>query len=405
MMPTIMELMPGVIKALSDGEFHTKKEIDAATISEFGVTESELKEKLKYGASKYKNRVGWALINLKTKGLILKEGLGYKLTETGKKAASDSPAKVTAKYVKSLSKKDDEEEKNNDNAPKSDGGGGGKSDKFPEKETPKEPVIETAEEEKKAEPIKIDVNEFAGIDPECDFMLAINSKLGDVTASKKLWNRYKRLLCGMFRHCANLTVEERESEAALVFARKLELFNPFKVRKAPEIWTFSYMLSGGAKNAVDKIIRHSIREMKENSYSSRIKKVKTASVAAEDIQVKEAKEMAKKSYRINGELNNFDSGIGSPVLTDIMELNPFDFSEKYSPEKEAMKAMSESLEDKETELMSQLTPFQIKILQFKQMGQSIREIADEMSCNVRMINKNLVKAKEVASYIFGVNYC
>jgi len=411
MIPSIMELMPGVLKTLADGELHGKKEIIEATAAEFGVTDSEMKEKLKYGASKYKNRVGWALINLKNKELIRKSGTEYCLTDKGKKAAKDSPAKLTAKYVRSLSSSDNGGESDDDQNGKPENG---------EPVTVEEPVAgesgraaETVNltEGTEEKPVQTDdctvlnPNSYAGIDPECEFMLVIRAKTGDVAAAKKLWGKYKDILVPMFRHCKNLTTEdERVSEAALVFARKLELFKPEKVRKQPKDWTFSYMLVGGAKNEVDKIIKHSIKEGRSNLLAKNTRKSKAAKLAAEkDIQKKEAME-ASVNYGLNVSVSNLDN---SEILvpTKLIELNPSEFNEKYSPEAYVMREMDVSLDERENELMNQLSLLQITILQLRRAGKTVQEIAEEMGCGFTKVRLNIVKAREIASSVFGVNYC
>jgi hypothetical protein len=112
--------MPSVLKILADADPHSKKDIDRIIASEFGVTESEMKEKISCGANKFKNRMGWALINLKNKGLVLKEGKEYRITEIGIRAADTGENRLTAKFLKSLKKSGDD----SDNTPKGAAGGG-----------------------------------------------------------------------------------------------------------------------------------------------------------------------------------------------------------------------------------------------------------------------------------------
>jgi DNA-directed RNA polymerase specialized sigma24 family protein len=378
MIPSIIELMPSVLKILADGELHGKREIDRIAAAEFGVTDSEMKEKISCGANKFKNRMGWALINLKNKGLIKKEGKTYQITDIGAKAASASPVKLTAKFVKSLS--EDAKKKSDDDQPKS-GGGSPVAAEEPATAVAEEPQTEeiTAGESVDAgDPV--DLSMYAGIDPDSDFMLVIKAKIGDKQAAQKLWGKYSKVLVPMFRHCQNLTADEKVSEAALVFARKLELFKPERIGKTPEQWTFSYMLTGGAKNAVDKIIRHSKKEGKFNlDYNA---------------EVCDSDNLDANAY----------SAIAGRSVTAALTSNQFDFVEKYGPEIHAMRAMDTPLEEKESELMSQLSPLQITILQLRRAGKTVQEIADEMGCGFTKVRLSIVKARELASSIFEVNY-
>jgi hypothetical protein len=106
---------------------------------------------------------------------------------------------------------------------------------------------------------------FAGVNPECEFGLAVRAKLGDRLASERLWAKYKPVLVPLFRQCKNLSPDEMVSEAALVMARELELFMPGRIgSSAQEAWTFSSMLTNRAENAVDMIIQRVLSEI--NNY-------------------------------------------------------------------------------------------------------------------------------------------
>jgi DNA-directed RNA polymerase specialized sigma24 family protein len=88
-----------------------------------------------------------------------------------------------------------------------------------------------------------------------------------------------------------------------------------------------------------------------------------------------------------------------------MKANPFEYEEKYNPEIYAMRAIGTPLEDKEQELMDSLTPLQKTILQLRQAGKTVQEIADEMGCGFTKVRLCIVKARELASSIFEVRYC
>lgn len=210
-----------------------------------------------------------------------------------------------------------------------------------------------------------------------EFMLAVRAKIGDKAAFKKLWEKYRSMMVGMFRFCKNLSIDEQVSEAALVFIRKLELFNPEKIGKiSPEDWSFSYMLTGGVKNARDKIIRNSKKDAKNCVFGFR-------------------EEFRDESDPL------YDAGNAFPIALDI---NRYEYGEKYAPEIHALRASDVSLEDKQKALMEKLSPLQISILQLRQAGKTIKEIADEMGCGFTKVRMNIVKAREVASLVFGVQY-
>jgi hypothetical protein len=384
MIPSIVELMPYILKILADGEPHGKKEIDKTVAVEFGVTEPEMKEKISCGVNKFKNRTGWALINLKNKGLITKEGREYRITETGTRAVDASPKRLTVKFVKSLNKSGDD---GFGDTPK-----GGAGNEPPQVEPPSaapdqadEPPSEDAEApnaevesaETEAAP-SVDLNLYAGIDPESEFMQAVRAKIGDKAAFKKLWGKYRPVMSGMFRFCKNLTADERVSEAALVFVSKLEMFNPEKIGKiSQEDWSFSYMLTGGVKNARDKIIRHSKKDVKK-------------CVVGYEEKVRDEDDPS------------YYAGNTFPVALDV---NRYDYEEKYNPEIHALRAVDVPLEDKQKALMEKLSPLQITILQLRQAGKTVQEIADEMGCGFTKVRLNIVKARELASSIFDVKYC
>jgi restriction system protein len=390
MIPSIAELMVPVLKILTDGNPHNKKEIDNAIASEFGVTESEMKEKISCGANKFKNRMGWVLINLKNKGLLTKEGKEYRITEIGIHAVNASSNRLTTKFIKSLSKNPKNDP---DDTPKGDAGGGSPQTEEPDvndtsevandaEEIPGTVVVPNTElpkpDEMKNAP-GINLNQYAGLDPEMEFMLAVRAKFGDKKAFKKLWGKYRSMMIGMFRFCKNLTIDERMSEAALVFVRKLELFSPEKIGKLPKDWTFSYMLTGGVKNARDKIIRHSKKETLMN-------------------------------FDYNEDLMDYDTpipqiSITAQTLPIARDVNKFEFEERYNPEILALRAVDTPLEEKKKALMKKLSPLQITILQLRQAGKTVQEIADEMGCGFTKVRMNIVKARELASSIFDVRYC
>jgi DNA-directed RNA polymerase specialized sigma24 family protein len=386
-----MDLMLPVLKILADGESHGKKEIDRAVAAEFGVTESEMREKISCGANKFKNRMGWALINLKNKNLIIKEGKEYRITDTGSQAVKAAPERLTAKFVKSVTKSGSDSDGNTP-----EGGTGDEfiphaEDSADTAENSVEPPAEDAGGDTGAgdtaeaappeakEDSSVDLSAYAGLDPDTEFMLAVKAKAGDKRAFKNLWEKYKLMMAGMFRYCKNLTFEERISESALVFVRKLELFQPDRIGKPPEAWTFSYMLTGGVKNARDKIIRHSKKDAEKDLVFSE------AASDYDDIPA--------------------NSSIMGNTLSVALDVNRYEYEEKYSPEIHAMRASDTPLEEKEKEFLNKLSPLQITILQLRRAGKTVQEIADEMGCGFTKVRLNIVKARQLASSIFEVEYC
>ena len=115
----------------------------------------------------------------------------------------------------------------------------------------------------------VDLSMYAGLDPECEFMLAVKAKTGNRPAFKKLWLKYRPALISLFGYNRNRSAEERVSEAAFVFAMELELFQPGKIGKAPEDWTFSYVLTGKVKNVVNtKILQFPVRKTEEEKVNA-----------------------------------------------------------------------------------------------------------------------------------------
>jgi DNA-directed RNA polymerase specialized sigma24 family protein len=365
-----MEMALSVLKILGDGELYGKSEIDKAVAVEFNIGEEELKEKISCGANKFKNRMGWAVVNLKGKGLIIKEGKRYKISDLGAKALVASPDKLTTKFVKSLSKSDKSADGSDDSDDSDEGGDSGG-------------ITQDADnaQEISAEVIPSDsansagIDAYAGMDPNTEFMLAVRAKFGDKAAFAGLWNKYRSMMCGMLRFCKNLTEDERVSEAALVFVKKIELFRPERVKKNPEEWTFSYMLTGGVKNARDKIIRHSKKESRRDfDYVD---------------------DLPSDTDTDTAYVNAFAASV---------EINRYEYMEKYSPEVHALRATDVSLEDKQKELLESLSPLQITILKFRQAGLTIQQIADEMGCGFTKVRLQIVEARQTASAIFGVEY-
>jgi DNA-directed RNA polymerase specialized sigma24 family protein len=293
-----------------------------------------------------------------------------------------APNRLTAKFVKSLKKQSDD----SDETPKGGPDGGSVQEPLAIASGQAEPPLTEPAEipipERKAADVEhatpVELTAYADLDPDMEFMLAVRAKIGDRKAFEKLWKKYCPVMTGMFRFCRNLTKEERASEAALVFVRKLELFCPEKIGQVPKDWTFSYMLTGGVKNARDKIIRHSIKDVDH------------------DLDFDEE--------TLYTDTMNQNFAIVGKTLSTMIEVNKFEYEEKYNPELYAMRTADVSLEEKEKALMTKLSPVQRTILQLRQAGKTLKEIADEMGCGFAKVRMSIIKAREVASSVFDIEY-
>jgi DNA-directed RNA polymerase specialized sigma24 family protein len=218
------------------------------------------------------------------------------------------------------------------------------------------------------------------INGEFEYFVAVKAKSGDKHAARVLWEAYRPMMIGMLRGCKYLTVSEKESEAALVFFRKLELFDPAKVNKLPEQWTFSYMLTGGMKNARNKIQNHCKRE-------SIIRCGLMEQFFEEPIST------ATSDYPIGGFL---------PV--NVVDFNPYEYWEKNNPELYALRIFDGSMQTKLRRLQKRISPLEAAILEFRRAGLSIRAIADQMGCSQSTIKNHIKKAKSIASRVFDIDF-
>ena len=208
-----------------------------------------------------------------------------------------------------------------------------------------------------------------------EFELAVAAHNGDQAAMETLWKRHRRRMIGMLGKYNNrlyqLTQEEMESEAAEIFMHKLkEIFKPEKVRKSPDEWSFSYMLTGGMRNRRDKLITE---------------------------------------YRNHGfyvdEYDETDPSSESEELDHSVYLAlEWDDSEyiKYDPERATLRELDASPEEKEEALMEVLTPFQKALLKLRQADMSIQQIADRMGCGFTKVRKQIIQARELGYAIFEV---
>jgi DNA-directed RNA polymerase specialized sigma24 family protein len=218
------------------------------------------------------------------------------------------------------------------------------------------------------------------INGESEYFLAVRAKGGDKDAFMSLWNLYKPVMLGMLRSCRWLTFDERSSEAVLLFAHKLEIFDPAKVGKSPENWTFSYMLTGGVKNLCQRLQRCFRDESK------------AWTLFDEDTLIEYLEDPVSSDHPLSKLIS------GSPI-----DCNVYDYCEKSNPEFLLMHSVTE-LQEKKQKLEERISPFQKKLLYLRREGKTIAEIADEMGKGVTTIKRYIMDAKKIASRIFGINY-
>lgn len=206
------------------------------------------------------------------------------------------------------------------------------------------------------------------LNPATDFELAVAAHNGDMAAAADLWERYRKIMMGVIGkynyRLYRLSQDELESEAAEVFMHKLKnIFKPEKVRKPPDEWSFSYMLTGGSSNVRGKIINRTRKESDVDEYDE-----------GEDLP---------ESKSLN-----------SAVICRAMEWDDREYT-KYNPEKTAIE--KSWVAEKMKALDNILTPFQKAILELHRAGMTVRQIADSMGCGFTKIRLQIVDAKEAAA--------
>lgn len=101
MIPKYFEMHKPILQLLSDGKSHTLKEIKAAVIDTFHLSEDDLAQVLPSGRQTYfGNRIGWARTYLKKAGLIESPSKGiFCITQEGQKVVQENPAVINAQYL------------------------------------------------------------------------------------------------------------------------------------------------------------------------------------------------------------------------------------------------------------------------------------------------------------------
>lgn len=99
-LPNYQQFYAPFLKALRDGEVHVFKDLKKEVVSQMGLSDGDLAEKLPSGKqSIFDNRIGWARTYLKKAGLVESpERAKFILTEEGKKALADADL-IDDKYL------------------------------------------------------------------------------------------------------------------------------------------------------------------------------------------------------------------------------------------------------------------------------------------------------------------
>ena len=99
--PDFQSLMLPTLKALAGADTSTTAEVRERVAAAEGLTPEALHEVLPSGkATKFANRVGWAIVHLGKAGLVKKVGHGlYQLTAAGTQLLADPPARIDLKFL------------------------------------------------------------------------------------------------------------------------------------------------------------------------------------------------------------------------------------------------------------------------------------------------------------------
>lgn len=99
-LPTYEDLMLPILRRFADGKEHDNRSLYEDMAREFGLTESELDQKLPSGTYAFSNRFRWALVYLTNAGLLvqLRRGL-RKLAPDGAKVLARKPDRIDTKLL------------------------------------------------------------------------------------------------------------------------------------------------------------------------------------------------------------------------------------------------------------------------------------------------------------------
>ena len=214
------------------------------------------------------------------------------------------------------------------------------------------------------------VDNFSGVS---EFEIVSRAKQGDKQAVEWVWRKYYRLLVGRiykFRGYHHLSKEEIEGEALDVLFHKLEIFKPERVRKSPDVWSFSYMLSSGAGHARDRLKTRAKVESKVDPYDD--------TVTGDDTPL-------------------------SRIVNRAYDADPTKFEEN-NPENTVIKTIDGTPEQKARQFLKALTPIQRTVLKLRREGLTLFQVADRMGRSFSSVRNLLTETKQAASSFFGFRY-
>lgn len=102
--PDFQTLMLPLLQLASDGKEHTLRDAQAKLAIEFNLSEEEKSQLLPSGRQPiFYNRVSWAKVYLQQAGLLLSPHRGcFQISEKGRQVLSDSPDRITVKFLESF---------------------------------------------------------------------------------------------------------------------------------------------------------------------------------------------------------------------------------------------------------------------------------------------------------------
>jgi len=206
-----------------------------------------------------------------------------------------------------------------------------------------------------------------------EFEMVCRAKKGDKQAVEWVWRKYYRLLVGRiykFRGYHHLSKDEIEGEALDVLFHKLEVFKPDRVKKTPDVWSFSYMLSSGAGHARDRLKTRAKIDNRTDPYD---------------------------------DTSTGDDTPLSRIVNRAYDADPTKFDQN-NPENTVIKTIDGTPEQKARQFLKALTPIQRTLLRLRQQGLTLVEVADRMDFSFTRVRNLLTITKQQAVSIFGLPY-
>jgi DNA-directed RNA polymerase specialized sigma24 family protein len=223
---------------------------------------------------------------------------------------------------------------------------------------------------------KLTEKELQGFRNEFDLTCAAQD--GNGKAWLALWNHYKAMMMSRLIAVKGLSHDELESEACEVFAHKLEIFKRGKVTSEDAYSMFSWLYCG-TMNATDKLIRQ--REQDVHLYFEDV----NAAFSTED-------------------KGTTDEGDGPDFLVDQMIGISDEIYNVYNPERLVVEKLHESDTVRVKAFYARLTQFERNVLESRQEGLTLSNIAKKFCCSVTTVKNHIQVAKQYAEDIFQVCY-